>query len=57
MMAVRAEELAADEADAWWRRILARAPSYARYARAAGGRSIPILRLVPVDVGAGQEPR
>jgi deazaflavin-dependent oxidoreductase (nitroreductase family) len=45
---VRAEELPAAEAVAWWGRILARDPSYERYARAAGERTIPVLRLVPV---------
>jgi F420H(2)-dependent quinone reductase len=47
-VAVRAEELPPDEAAGWWPRILARDPSYERYARAAGGRTIPIVRLVPV---------
>ena len=46
-IAVRAQELQPDEAAAWWQRILRRDPSYERYARAAGGRTIPILRLVP----------
>ena len=46
--AVRAEELPTDEADAWWTRILVRAPSYERYARATG-RTIPIMRLVPAS--------
>ncbi len=43
---VRAEELPADEARAWWDRILARDPSYERYARATT-RTFPIVRLVP----------
>jgi deazaflavin-dependent oxidoreductase (nitroreductase family) len=47
-IAVRAEELPADEAAAAWQRILRRDPSYERYARAAGDRAIPVLRLVPV---------
>ena len=46
-IAVRSDELPADEAADWWQRILRRAPSYERYARATS-RSIPILRLVPV---------
>ena len=46
-IAVRAEELAPGDAAAWWQRILVRDPSYERYARAASGRTIPILRLVP----------
>jgi deazaflavin-dependent oxidoreductase (nitroreductase family) len=45
---VRAEELLADEAAAWWQRILRRAPSYEQYARATR-RTIPIVRLVPVS--------
>ncbi len=45
---VRAEELAPEAAAAGWTRILRRDPSYERYARAAAGRTIPILRLVPV---------
>ncbi len=51
-LAVRAEELPPGDAAAWWERILARDPSYERYARAAAGRAIPIMRLVPVpDAG------
>lgn len=46
-IAVRADELPPGEAADWWQRILRRAPSYERYARATS-RSIPILRLVPV---------
>jgi len=45
---VRAEQLPDAEAVAWWDRILARDPNYERYARAAGERTIPVLRLVPV---------
>jgi deazaflavin-dependent oxidoreductase (nitroreductase family) len=44
---VRAEELAPDEAAAWWPRILARSPEYERYARATS-RTFPIIRLRPV---------
>ncbi len=47
-MPVRAERLPPDEATEWWERILRRAPSYERYARATT-RVIPIVRLVPVD--------
>jgi deazaflavin-dependent oxidoreductase (nitroreductase family) len=46
-IAVRADELPAEEAAAWWQRILHRAPSYERYARSAN-RRIPIVRLVPL---------
>ena len=45
---VRAEVLAGDEAAAAWTRILARDPSYERYARATS-RTIPIVRLVPQE--------
>ena len=48
-IAVRAEELPPDEAAAAWERILRRDPSYERYARAAGERAIPVLRLVPTS--------
>lgn len=48
---VRAEELPAAEAAAWWPRVLAQAPDYARYPRRAG-HSLPLLRPVPVT----QEP-
>ena len=47
-IAVEAEELPADEAAAWWQRILSRDPTYERYARATS-RRIPILRLVPAS--------
>jgi deazaflavin-dependent oxidoreductase (nitroreductase family) len=43
---VVAAELPPDEAAAWWSRILARDPSYERYARATE-RTIPVLRLTP----------
>jgi hypothetical protein len=46
-IAVQAEELPSDEAAAWWQRILQRAPSYERYARATS-RTFPIVRLSPV---------
>jgi deazaflavin-dependent oxidoreductase (nitroreductase family) len=45
---VRAEELGADEARTWWRQIVLKSPDYERYARATT-RTIPILRLVPID--------
>ena len=45
---VRADELTGDEATAAWHRILERDRNYERYARAAGERAIPILRLVRV---------
>jgi deazaflavin-dependent oxidoreductase (nitroreductase family) len=43
---VLAAELAAEDAERWWRRILDVAPDYERYVRAAG-RSFPIVRLTP----------
>jgi deazaflavin-dependent oxidoreductase (nitroreductase family) len=50
-IAVRAEVLRGEAAAAGWARVLARDSSYERYARAAG-RSIPIVRLVPVGAPA-----
>ncbi len=44
---VRAEELPATDAEAWWPRILERSPDYARYRRATE-RPFPIVRLVPL---------
>jgi deazaflavin-dependent oxidoreductase (nitroreductase family) len=46
-LAVRAEELSAEEAAAFWPRVLQAAPDYARYPRRTS-RPIPLLRLVPV---------
>jgi hypothetical protein len=45
-LAVRAEELPAEEAAAFWPRVLQVAPDYARYPRRTS-RRIPLLRLVP----------
>jgi deazaflavin-dependent oxidoreductase (nitroreductase family) len=45
---VRAEEMAAEERESWWPRVLATAPDYARY-RERTDRTIPLLRLVPVS--------
>jgi deazaflavin-dependent oxidoreductase (nitroreductase family) len=47
-LTVRATELTAAEAAAFWPRIPARDPSYERYIRATD-RTIPLVRLVPVD--------
>jgi deazaflavin-dependent oxidoreductase (nitroreductase family) len=47
-LTVRAEALSADEAEAWWPRLLVTAPDYARY-RARTQRRLPLLRLVPLD--------
>lgn len=44
---VHAEELSADEAAAFWPRVLEVAPDYARYPRRAS-RRIPLIRLIPV---------
>ena len=52
---VRAEELPEEEAAAFWPRILRRAPSYARYQKAAG-RAIPLVRLVSIGPGEGALP-
>jgi deazaflavin-dependent oxidoreductase (nitroreductase family) len=43
---VRAIELSAEEADAWWNRMVESSPSYTRYRRATR-RRFPVLRLVP----------
>jgi deazaflavin-dependent oxidoreductase (nitroreductase family) len=53
-IAVRAAELPADEAAAWWQRILHRDPNYERYARATS-RTIPIVRLIPVPAASALE--
>jgi F420H(2)-dependent quinone reductase len=45
-IAVRAEDLPAEQSAAWWPRIVARDPAYERYARATD-RPIPIVRLAP----------
>ncbi len=45
--AARAVELPAEEAAAWWRRIVELAPDYERYARATD-RAFPVVRLEPV---------
>lgn len=45
-LGVSATELRGEEAARWWDRILALAPAYERYARAAD-RTFPILRLTP----------
>jgi deazaflavin-dependent oxidoreductase (nitroreductase family) len=52
---VRAERLPAEEAEAWWPRILRRAPSYDLFLKASG-RGIPLVRLTPIGSGAGAAP-
>lgn len=52
--AVRARELPAGEAAAFWPRVLQVAPEYARYQERAG-RVIPLMRLVPVPGNAPPE--
>jgi deazaflavin-dependent oxidoreductase (nitroreductase family) len=44
---VRAEELSADQAAAFWPSVLQAAPDYARYPRRTS-RTIPLIRLVPI---------
>lgn len=44
---VHAEEMSPAAAEAWWPRVLAAAPDYARYP-ARTDRRIPLLRLVPL---------
>jgi deazaflavin-dependent oxidoreductase (nitroreductase family) len=50
---VRAEELSAEEADAFWPRVLQAAPDYAKYPKRAS-RRLPLLRLVPDLAAAGR---
>jgi len=52
---VRAGELPADEAAAFWPRLLLRSPSYERYVRATS-RTIPLVRLVPADPTSTSRP-
>ena len=47
---VRAEELSAEQAAAFWPRILQVAPDYAKYPRRTV-RRIPLIRLVPIGPG------
>lgn len=56
-LAVRAEELSAEEAAAFWPLVLQVAPDYARYLRRTS-RRIRLLRLVPatLDHGLGYHP-
>ncbi|MGE5291977.1 MAG: nitroreductase/quinone reductase family protein [Micromonosporaceae bacterium] len=53
---VRARELPAGEAAAFWPQVLQIAPQYATY-RERAGRVIPLMRLVPVRGTAAPEPR
>lgn len=52
---VRAEELSAEEAAAFWPRVLQIAPDYAKYPRRTS-RDIPLVRLVPIRSGEGASP-
>ncbi|HEX4937011.1 MAG TPA: nitroreductase/quinone reductase family protein [Gemmatimonadaceae bacterium] len=45
-IAVRADELAAEEAAGWWHRILEISPDYEKYRRATR-RRFPVVRLTP----------
>jgi deazaflavin-dependent oxidoreductase (nitroreductase family) len=49
---VRAEELSAEEAAAFWPRVLEVAPDYAKYPRRTS-RIIPLVRLVLIGPGEG----
>jgi F420H(2)-dependent quinone reductase len=53
ILQVRVEELSANEATAFWPRILLVAPTYARYQQAAS-RTIPLVCLVPVEQAGEQ---
>jgi len=50
---VRAEELPAEDAAAWWPQVLQIAPDYGRYLRRTG-RVIPLVRLTPVGCATGE---
>jgi len=50
---VRAEELSAEDAAAWWPRVLQIAPDYGRYLKRTN-RVIPLLRLTPVGRVPGE---
>lgn len=52
-IAVRAQELSAAEAGAFWPRVLEIAPQYARW-RKQTDRAIPLLRLIPVQKGGSE---
>jgi deazaflavin-dependent oxidoreductase (nitroreductase family) len=52
---VRAEELPADAAAAFWPRLLLRSPSYERYVRATS-RTIPLVRLTRVEATTTSHP-
>jgi deazaflavin-dependent oxidoreductase (nitroreductase family) len=58
ILAVRAQELSADEAAAFWPQILRAAPDYARYLRRTS-RPIPLFRLMPAtpDMASGTTSR
>ncbi|MFN8486248.1 MAG: nitroreductase/quinone reductase family protein [Caldilineaceae bacterium] len=52
---VRAEELSAEEAAAFWPRVLQRAPDYVRFLKRTN-RAIPLMRLVPLTPNEGAAP-
>jgi len=52
---VRAKELSADEAAAFWPCVLQAAPDYARYPRRTS-RRLPMRRLVPIGPDEGASP-
>ena len=49
---VRAEELSAEAAAAFWPRILQRSPDYERFLRRTS-RTIPLVRLIPIEPSGG----
>ncbi len=53
ILQVHAEELPADEASAFWPRVLHVAPTYVQYQKATS-RSIPLVRLVPAPQAGEQ---
>lgn len=55
ILQVRAEELSAEEATAFWPRILQRSPDYTRFLKRTS-RAIPLVRLIPVASSEGVLP-
>lgn len=52
---VRAEELSVEEATAFWPHLLQRSPDYVRFLRRTS-RTIPLMRLIPVEPSEGAAP-
>lgn len=52
---VRAEELSAEAATAFWPRVFQRSPDYERFLKRTS-RTIPLVRLIPVEPSGGVVP-